>query len=181
MMVVLGFIFGCCGNKDCMASLRKYAFFMYMLLLVLMVIFAYVGLDKEEQIKNKIEAEGSNGTLIEKFCDAECQDAMEQAMLRSRGGNQTCPEPASGAGPCQAEYDWTLPKETDSACDRSVRRQGALARGCECPCGVAERIAEVKVAMEASIIAAVQEKINYLAWVCILICFCKTTSIEISG
>eukprot|EP01045_Picozoa_sp_COSAG04_P004340 COSAG04_NODE_187_length_21001_cov_8.855277_9_plen_625_part_00 len=179
MMVVLGFIFGCCGNMDCMAKLRKYAFFMYMLLLVLMVIFAYVGLAQEDEIKEKIEA--SNGTLIDKFCDLDCQQEMIDARMAARGGNQTCPEPASGTGPCQAEYEWTLPRETDSACDRSVRRQGALARGCECPCGVAERIAEVKVAMEASIIAAVQEKINYLAWVCILICFCKTTSIEISG
>jgi len=171
MMVVLGFIFGCCGNSDCMANLRKYAFFMYLLLLVLMVIFAYLGLDKEEEIKTKIEAEGSNGTLIEKFCDAECQDTMEQAMLRSRGGNMTCPEPPRGRGPCKADYEWTLPRETDSACDRTTGRQGNLRAECECPCTAAERIAEVKADMQASIIAAAQEKINYLAWVCILICF----------
>ena len=35
------------------------------------------------EIKTKIEAEGSNGTLIDKFCDAECQNEMIDAMLRS--------------------------------------------------------------------------------------------------
>jgi len=171
MMFVLGFFFGCCGNMDCMKNVRKYAFFMYLLLLVLMAVFAYVGLDKEEEIKTKIEAEGSNGTLIEKFCDLECQQEMIDARMAARGGNQTCPEPPRGRGPCKADYEWVLPRETDPACDRTTGRQGNLRAECECPCGVAERAAEIKANMEAAIIAAVQEKINYLAWVCILICF----------
>ena len=169
LIVVLGCVFGCCSSSS--RRCAKIAAWLYGVLFFVLAALAFACIANEDAIRAHATEHGKDWLF--KLCDKPCFEKIYTEMMASRGGSgsRQCEEPHPGDSECQAEYDWSIDRLEDPACNSTA--PNTISDDCLCPCDYAretkEAAANARQATEEYIISIWTDDLNLIGWGCILV------------